>query len=183
MSKKKKPDVSSELQKELQGILITVAFSQVYSQKRTSNERKKVDVYNLVHGNDDNPNMISLIDQMLRASGPFEGMFDKVNAGVGKGDVFHLKDCLTRDNTTKLILGKHITSDILRFSTLTAKTLLQKTTMWGRGSIIFRNAKKAMSFSKDKVVFDGSRPPDFLPSGKNIGDWENHVLKSVKRFG
>ena len=25
-------------------------------------------------------------------------------------------------------------------------------------------------------------PPDYLPSGKNIGDWENHVLKMVKKF-
>ena len=119
----------SNLQKELQGILITVAFSKVYSQKRTTNENKKDEVYNLVHGNDDDPNMISLIDQMLRASGPFEGMFDKVNVGVGKGDVFHLKDCLTRDNTTKVVLGKNITADILRYSTLVAKTLLAKGTM------------------------------------------------------
>ena len=122
----------SNLQKELQGILITVAFSKVYSQKRTTNENKKDEVYNLVHGNDDDPNMISLIDQMLRASGPFEGMFDKVNVGVGKGDVFHLKDCLTRDNTTKVVLGKNITADILRYSTLVAKTLLAKGTMWSR---------------------------------------------------
>ena len=31
-------------------------------------------------------------------------------------------------------------------------------------------------------MFDANRSPDYLPSGKNIGDWENHGLKMVKKF-
>ena len=36
-----------------------------------------------------------------------------------------------------------------------------------------------MVFAKDAKVFNANRPPNFFPSGKNITDWENHILMKV----
>ena len=109
------------MQKELQGIIITVAFNKVYGNEGTNNEQKKNQVYQYVHGTVNDQNSISLIEQMLEAKGPFKWMFDKYPKVEGNGYEYHLKECLTRSNTIKLVVRKHITKKILPYSTLLSR--------------------------------------------------------------
>ena len=91
---------------------------------------------------------------------------------------------MTRDDTANWIVGKQITKEVLQQASLpkagSSATLLSDQSIWRRGLEVFREGKKALAFSKDSSIFDSSKPPDFCPSGKNLDDFEKHVLMKMR---
>ena len=185
--------VSSVIQKELQDVVIAVAVGKVYEMQTMKDKERKQKAYELFHGDPNDRNSLSLVDQFLQGTGPFGNgaIFDEVpatdqaGAPTGAADTeLRVKDCLTRDDTANWIVGKQITKKVLQQASLpkagSSATLLSDQSIWRRGLEVFKEGKKALAFSKDSSIFDSSKPPDFCPSGKNLDDFEKHVLTKMR---
>jgi hypothetical protein len=85
--KTKKLVISSLIQKELQNAAIAVGFDMVYQAGTMTDNAKKTMLYKLYHGAVDDPSADeSLVDQLLKGYGKFEGLFDKVPVACNDGN-------------------------------------------------------------------------------------------------
>ena len=108
--------VSSAVQKELQNMIIAVAVSKVCRMGTMTDIEKKKKAYDFFHGTKKDNGCISLVDQFMQGRHCFAdgAVFDEVPvtnpAGAEDRELeLHVKHCLTRDETTNLVVGKQIT--------------------------------------------------------------------------
>jgi hypothetical protein len=91
----------SKLHKELQRAGLIVGFDIVYKSSRTNEKKRKQQLYNLFHGDQNDHNNVSLADHVFEGTGCFAGLYDDDSSLEQV-----IKDYLPRDPSSRFAAGK-----------------------------------------------------------------------------